>query len=94
MISNILILFLHLHVEHFRSGGYTDSDTGAADPDGKSGKKRVKRERKKTAANLGPRIKVLRISPIEAGVEAEEGETEAKVTEPGKADVKVILVKR
>ena len=81
-------------MQHFRSGGYTDSDTGAADPDGKSGKKRVKRERKKTAANLGPRIKVLRISPIEAGVEAEEGEIEAKVTEPGKADVKVILVKR
>ena len=41
-----------------RSGGYTDSDTGTTDPEGKSGgKKKTKKERKKTA-NLGPRIKV------------------------------------
>ena len=51
-----------------RSGGYTDSDTGATDPEGKSGKKKTKKERKKTA-NLGPRIKVLRIIPVETNTQ-------------------------
>ena len=53
---------------YFRSGGYTDSDTGATDPEGKSGKKKTKKERKKTA-NLGPRIKVLRIIPVETNTQ-------------------------
>lgn len=71
----------------YRSGGYTDSDTGATD-DGKGGKRKAKRERKKTA-NLGPRIKVLRIVPAEAGQEAEDGDQEKAEQDPAKTDVKV-----
>merc|ERR1740128_675694 len=55
------------------SGGFTDSDNGMGDPEGKSGKKKNKKERKKTT-NLGPRIKVLKIGPVEACPDSEEGE--------------------
>merc|ERR1719193_1206218 len=55
---------------------------------GAVGKKRTKKERKKTA-NLGPRIKVLRIVPVEPGQEAEEGSDEKVEDTSDKADVKV-----
>ena len=82
-------------------GGYTDSDTGTADLDGRIAASRRKKKERKRTTNLGPRIRVLRIAPVEATAlpsttaTAEDGGTvevgPAAATEAGRTDVKVYI---
>ena len=82
-------------------GGYTDSDTGTADLDGRIAASRRKKKERKRTTNLGPRIRVLRIAPVEAtalpstAATAEDGGTvevgPAAATEAGRTDVKVYI---
>jgi hypothetical protein len=53
----------------FRScGGYTDSDTGTAELEGRGAASRRKKKERKRTTNLGPRIRVLRITPVAEAV--------------------------